>query len=111
MEQIEWATSAAFCTDYFEGRRPDGVLTNASLNTSCIFIEHVKLPAKQLDCFLRSHKSNINQCMYLLQTHISDFKESTNRLEGGLNVGHSRREEHHKSIFLALRAATPKMKS
>jgi len=49
--------------------------------------------------------------MYLLQTHISDFEESTNRLEGGLNVGHSKREEHHKSIFLALRAAAPKTKS
>jgi len=76
-----------------------------------MFIEHVKLPAKLLKCFLRSNKININQCIYVLQTHISDFEESTNRLEGGLNVGHSKREEHHKSIFLVLRAAAPKINS
>jgi len=27
----------------------------------CVSFEHIELPAKLLDCFLRSNKSNINQ--------------------------------------------------
>jgi len=29
------------------------------------YLEHIELPAKLLDYFLRSNKSNINQCVYI----------------------------------------------
>jgi len=40
---------------------------------ACIYSEHIKLPAKLLDYFLKSNKSNINQCVQTISCpgHIS----------------------------------------
>jgi len=40
---------------------------------TCLRFEHIELPAKLLDYFLRSNKSNINQSLFYTLLAVSEY--------------------------------------